>query len=332
MKFPKAVVCLFCTFFCSIIVNGQHVTNTSFRQNGLCVEVTYTLDIKSDISLFISFDGGTSFQGPLKCVSGDVGSGINPGTNLQIIWNAAEEMGEVTGNNICFKVNASGFLDIFNVEMVYVEGGSFYMGADDGFNWEGPRHKVSLHGFYISKYEVTQKLWKAIMGNNPGMFKGDDYPVDNVSWEEIQEFITKLNEITGMEYRLPTEAEWEFAARGGRKSKGYKYAGSDTIGDVAWYESNSAECIHAVGTKNPNELGIYDMSGSVWEWCHDRYGKYTADYQKNPKGSPYGVTRVIKGGSWHYSPAYCRPSYRSHSESVSKINDVGFRLAISSPN
>ena len=153
-----------------------------------------------------------------------------------------------------------------DIAMVYVSGGTFTMGAtseqgSDAYDWEKPAHSVTLSGYYIGKYEVTQELWKAVMGSNPSRFKGDNLPVEQVSWDDVQEFLRKLNAMTGKRYRLPTEAEWEFAARGGNSSRGYKYSGSNSLGSVAWYYDNSGSRTHAVGTKSPNELGIYDMSG-----------------------------------------------------------------------
>ena len=218
-------------------------------------------------------------------------------------------------------------------EMVYVEGGTFTMGAtseqgSDAYDNEKPAHSVTLGGYYIGKYEVTQKLWKAVMGSNPSDFKGDNLPVENVSWDDVQEFLRKLNAITGKNYRLPTEAEWEFAARGGNSSRDYKYSGSDSIGNVAWYYDNSGDRTHAVGTKSPNELGIYDMSGNVYEWCQDRYGSYSGSSQRNPKGPYSESNRVFRGGCWGLNARYCRVSYRLSYPPDCRFNYLGFRLAL----
>ena len=171
--------------------------------------------------------------------------------------------------------------DGISIDMVRVEAGTFTMGATaemkDPWDDEKPTHRVTLiNDYYIGKYEVTQALWKAVMGNNPSEFKGDNLPVEQVSWKDCQKFLSKLNRITGKMFRLPTEAEWEYAARGGNKSRGYQYSGSNNLLDVAWYDDNSGRKTHAVGTKQPNELGIYDMSGNVCEWCQDWYGKYNS--------------------------------------------------------
>ena len=222
------------------------------------------------------------------------------------------------------------------LEMVTVEGGTFTMGAtseqgSDAFNNETPIHSVTLSSYQIGKYEVTQKLWKEIMGTNPSFDIGDDKPVNCISLEEIEEFITKLYAKTGKTYRLPTEAEWEYAARGGNQSKGYKYSGSNNIDDVAWYSGNSRGDLHPVGQKSPNELGIYDMSGNVIEWCSDFYDYYPSSPQTNPWGCPvfpYPV-RNVRGGTYFDDARYCRVSsrYSYGGDSYSTI-DLGFRLAM----
>ncbi|MBR5249759.1 MAG: SUMF1/EgtB/PvdO family nonheme iron enzyme [Bacteroidales bacterium] len=221
----------------------------------------------------------------------------------------------------------------YGIEMVFVEGGTFKMGAtseqgSDADSDEKPVHSVTVSDFYIGKYEVTQAQWKAVMGDNPSYSKGDNLPVENVSWNDIQEFIKKLNQLTGKTYRLPTEAEWEYAARGGKKSKGYKYAGSNNIEDVAWYTNNSSSHTHPVGQKQPNELGLYDMSGNVWEWCQDRYGNYNSSSQTNPTGPASGSNRVLRGGSWCNSARLCRVSDRCSYDPSSRYYTFGFRLVL----
>ena len=221
------------------------------------------------------------------------------------------------------------------IEMVWVSGGTFSMGATteqsgDAYSDEIPAHRVTLGGYYIGKYEVTQKLWKAVMGSNPSRFKGDNLPVENVSWNDVQEFIRKLNQLTGKSYRLPTEAEWEYAARGGGSSLVYKYSGSNNIGSVAWYRGNSGYGTHPVGSKSPNELGIYDMSGNVWEWCQDWYSStyYSNSPSKNPHGPTRGSDRVCRGGSWGLNSVYCRVSCRVEYSPDLRQNNLGFRLAM----
>ena len=217
--------------------------------------------------------------------------------------------------------------------MVKVEGGTFTMGAtseqgSDAGSDEKPVHQVTLSDFYLGKYEVTQEEWEAVMGNYPSEFKGSHRPVECVSWKDCRDFISKLNRLTGLNFSLPTEAQWEYAARGGKKSKGYKYSGSNTIGDVAWYRDNSSSKTHDVGTKAPNELGLYDMSGNVWEWCSDWYSSsyYSSSPSVNPTGPSSGSYRVFRGGSWNIIAHYCRVSYRHYDFPDYRSNCLGFRL------
>ena len=217
--------------------------------------------------------------------------------------------------------------------MVWVEGGTFRMGAtseqgSEACDNEKPVHSVTLSGYYIGKTEVTQALWKAVMGSNPSFFDGDNLPVEWVSWNDCQEFIRKLNSLTGQNFRLPTEAEWEFACRGGNNSRGYKYSGSNYIDNLAWYDGNSGGETHPVATKSSNELGIYDMSGNVWEWCSDRYAGYSSGAQTNPKGPYDGSYRVVRGGSCDYYARCCRSSHRGNGNPARRDRDHGLRLAL----
>ena len=219
-------------------------------------------------------------------------------------------------------------------KMIAVEGGTFLMGspesdaeADDD---EKPQHEVTLSNYYIGETEVTQELWETVMDSNPSEFKGPKLPVENVSWDDCQEFILKLNEKTGKTFRLPTEAEWEYAARGGKKSKGYTYSGSNAIDDVAWYDGNSGEITHKVSTKQANELGIYDMSGNVYEWCQDWYGKtyYENSSTTDPQGPTSGASRVLRGGSWYGIAQGCRVANRIIGYPGSRRNFIGLRLVL----
>ena len=224
--------------------------------------------------------------------------------------------------------------DGISIDMVRVEAGTFTMGATremkDPDKDEKPKHQVTLtNDYYIGKYEVTQALWQAVMGNNPSIFNCDNLPVEYVSWDDCQEFISKLNRITGKTFRLPTEAEWEYAARGGNKSRGYQYSGSNNISDVAWYYNNSGSGTHTVGTKQANELGIYDMTGNVMEWCQDWYGRYSVSPQTNPTGTNSISHRVGRGGSWLYYAILCRSSSRSSYKPDYRSNSLGLRLVLS---
>ena len=253
-----------------------------------------------------------------------------------------------------------GFMSLEKDEMVYVKGGTFTMGAtaeqgtSEPWDDEYPTHQVTLSDFYIGKYEVTQQLWEYVMkysgpcadgttmsayasdvwlGSNPSSSYGvgDYYPAYYVSWEDIVNiFIPRLNKITGKTFRLPTEAEWEYAARGGNKSNGYKYSGSNILDDVAWYTSNTSAMTHQVGTKAPNELGLYDMSGNVWEWCSDWYGSYSSSSQTNPTGPTSGSNRVNRGGSWGTDAPRCRVAFRNDSAPGYRCDYfLGFRLVCS---
>ena len=243
---------------------------------------------------------------------------------------------------VTYTVNGVSF------KMVAVEGGTFTMGASDvdlgASDSEKPAHQVTLSSYRIGETEVTQALWKAVMGSNPSEFSPTNgyaenlqRPVEMVSWNDCQQFITKLNQMTGKNFRLPTEAEWEYAARGGKNSQGYKYAGSNDLNLVAWHWNNipshtdgvEGYGTQTVATKSPNELGLYDMSGNVWEWCQDRYGSYSSAAQTNPTGPASGYDRVGRGGSWYFMESVgCRVSYRSYGSPSDSGNSLGLRLAL----
>ena len=232
--------------------------------------------------------------------------------------------------------------DGISIEMVKVEAGTFVMGATrEGMRYEKmdkkelPAHKVSLtKEYFIGKFEVTQLLWNTIMENNPSKNKGEKLPVEQVSWNDCQIFIAKLNRITGRKFRLPTEAEWEYAARGGNKSKGYLYSGSDIAEDVAWYNAVSGRRIdsghsHKVGAKHANELGLFDMSANVYEWCQDIWVEYNNQEQIDPVGPQKGINHVYRGGSWYTDVYKCYPSWRDYGNPDLRRDDLGFRLALS---
>lgn len=217
------------------------------------------------------------------------------------------------------------------IEMVLVEGGTFTMGLDEAETehaYETPKHEVVLDSYKIGKYEVTQELWEAVTGENPSIFKGKELPVENVSWKEVQNFIKRLNKLTGKVYRLPTEAEWEYAARGGNKSKKYAFVGGNETDNIAWHFDNSEGHTHNVGLISPNELGLYDMGGNVSEWTQDWFGHYSIKSLKNPKGPKSSdIGKVFRGGNWSVLLMYNHPGCRFVSNPSFKSSTIGLRLA-----
>ena len=295
-------------------VNGDGVTNVS--------------DVTALVNQII---GSGNYSADVCDVNGDGVVNVSDVTALVNFIINGDSGDEFTYET--FNVNGVSF------DMAEVEGGTFTMGAteeqgSDVSDNEKPAHQVMLSPYYIGKTEVTQELWEAVMGSNPSFFSGNkNRPVENVSWDDCQVFINKLNGLTGKSFRLPTEAEWEYAARGGKKSKGYKYSGSNTIDDVAWYDTNSAGTTHPVSSKAPNELGLYDMSGNVWEWCSDWYGKsyYEESPEPNPTGPKVGTLRVKRGGDWYFSANKCRVSYRNSNSQHYQTSENGLRLVLDIP-
>ena len=223
-------------------------------------------------------------------------------------------------------------------EMITVEGGNFTMGDTEmeGDVSEQPIHQVTLKTFKIAKTETTVAQWKAFcnatgrsMPETPSWGWIDSHPIVNVNHSDAMAYCDWLAEKMDADYRLPTEAEWEYAARGGKLSKGTKYSGGRSLDNAGWYEANSNSKTHTVATKNPNELGIYDMSGNVWEWCKDWYGDYSASAQTNPKGATSGSGRVLRGGSWYFSAAPCRVAFRYYYDPSDRYDDYGFRVVLS---
>lgn len=216
--------------------------------------------------------------------------------------------------------------------MVKVDGGSFIMGATkeqtSAERDEVPTHKVNLSDYYIAETEVTHALWSAVMDDSIEDARVEQYPKGGLSWEDCQRFIHKLRIITGLDFRMPTEAEWEYAARGGNRSKGFKYAGSDNLDEVAWHVDNSQNVSHPVAQKQPNELGLFDMSGSLYECCSDWYGAYLSREQTNPLGAAFGTHRVYRGGSRNCYYLKCRVAYRSNNIPLASYRDLGIRLAL----
>ena len=287
---------------------------------------------EADVSITLTINGKTHTSDKLH-LEGDFGK-VKAGKGKKIYWNVLQDFPRGFNQEFDFEIVAGGkaFKDpATGIEMVYVKGGCYQMGDTFGVGEdnENPVHEVCVDDFYIGKYEVTQGQWKAIMGKNPSYFKdcGDNCPVEGASWNDIQDFINKLNQKTGKNYKLPTEAEWEYAARSGGKSE--KYSGGNNIDSVAWYDKNSGNKIHPVGTKQPNGLGIYDMTGNVWEWVNDWHHSdyYKNSPKNNPTGPNSGTGRVRRGGSWGGVTGRARSASRDNDSPGSRLNFPGFRLA-----
>jgi formylglycine-generating enzyme required for sulfatase activity len=343
-------------------VQAQQISNVraTLGADGKTIEIVYDIINAQkgqifDVKIYMSSDAGAWQKLYTGDLNGNFGklSDTSAGniTNLRILYSPLNSVERLQAD-VKFKVTAevtnafSNFTQTAgntSFEMIAVKGGTFLMGSNDEESDEKPVHTVTVSDFYIGKFEVTQKLWTEIMGSNPSNFKGDNLPVEQVSWNDIQTFLQKLNANAstgsatgGKTYRLPTEAEWEYAAGGGQNSplsKGVggiinltKFAGTNdesSLGNYAWYDSNSGSTTHAVGTKSPNALGIYDMSGNVWEWCNDWFKGYpgssgVSDYT--------GSNRVIRCGSWLNCANYCRATYRGNNTPTNRNKGLGFRL------
>lgn len=313
-------------FFGKVVdVNGEPIIGAAIKENGTDnwaitdMEGNFFIDAKSPtVTITVLYVGWQSKQVELTAGHKE---------QITLIENKKKE--SETANSISIPVK-----DGINIEMIKVEAGTFMMGATkevkEPYKIELPAHEVLLtEDYYIGKYEVTQALWNVVMDSKHSTNDGDLLPKNYVSWNDCQEFIEKLNKITGLKFRLPTEAEWEYAARGGKKSKRYLYSGSNNVLDVAWYDGNSSNKRHPVGTKQANELGIFDMGGNISEWCQDLWGQYQNDSQINPLGSSAGTKHVLRGGNYFFDIRICYLSYRMFAESNYKDASNGFRLALS---
>lgn len=313
-------------FFGKVVdVNGEPIIGAAIKENGTDnwaitdMEGNFFIDAKSPtVTITVLYVGWQSKQVELTAGHKE---------QITLIENKKKE--SETANSISIPVK-----DGINIEMIKVEAGTFMMGATkevkEPYKIELPAHEVLLtEDYYIGKYEVTQALWNVVMDSKYSTNDGDLLPKNYVSWNDCQEFIEKLNKITGLKFRLPTEAEWEYAARGGKKSKRYLYSGSNNVLDVAWYDGNSSNKRHPVGTKQANELGIFDMGGNVSEWCQDLWGQYQNDSQISPLGSSAGTKHVLRGGNYFFDIRICYLSYRMFAESNYKDAFGGFRLALS---
>lgn len=350
----QCLVFVFCLLSGALLF-AQKVSDIAFIRNGNEVTVTYALDKKADIRIAVSTDQGRTFGRYIENFSGDAGKGISAGKEKKILLYDLPELEAVpyvidTLTGLCladtlirFRVEVDdGSIDIplgdFAFRMMPVPGGSFIMGCTRPgsvkHTYEESRqtHRVSVDSFYMGQFEVTQLMWKTVMGDNPSRWRfSDSLPVEQVSYNDVQIFIARLSQMTGYRFRLPTEAEWEFAARGGVHSVDNVFPGtSGDLGSVAWYGMNSDNKTHPVGRLKPNELGLYDMAGNVWEWCSDWYSDYSAEPQDNPRGPKHGENRILRGGCLN-SPSWgCAVFDRSWYLPDHGYGFHGFRLVLDS--
>lgn len=321
--------CASLTLSSATLSRSQSATTVMIESDGYSPYIYGNFANTSSPQLVVTQDGNiytADCKGLGLLTTGESGYMTLPTDEKHNGWTMEDRYMTFTANGVSFK-------------MILVAPGTFQMGKSADNNDVTPVHSVTIsQKFYIGETEVTQALWKAVTGYSPtsdgsswssSYGLGDNYPAYYISYSDVQSFITKLNAATGQAFRMPTEAEWEYAAKGGNKSKGYTYSGSDTIGDVAWYTDNSSSKTHAVATKHPNELGIYDMSGNVCEWCQDWYGSYSSSAQTNPQGPSSGSLRVLRGGSWDLNAGgFCRSAYRGNNDPTHRYYALGLRLAL----
>ena len=344
----KKLFILLIILFGYTFLSAQQISNVQQKVENGRIVIMYDLSGSDEYDYTVSLKAKDTSNNTIIpfAIAGDIGNVI-PGKNKTIYWEPVLEGRSLEG----WKIDLS--LKYEEKKVIFVQAGTFQMGSNDGDSDEKPVHKVTISDFYIGKYEVTQKEWEEVMGGNPSYFKGDNLPVEKVSWYDAVEFCNKKSRKEGLTpcysgsgknitcnfnangYRLPTEAEWEYAARGGHlangsnlRNGGYTYSGSDNIDDVAWYSDNSGRKTHPVGQKQPNELGLYDMSGNVWEWCWDWYDDdyYSSSSGNNPKGPSMGSFRVLRGGSWEDYDCYCRVANRFNFHPDFGDDSYGFRF------
>lgn len=350
----KKIIYLFLILALPLSAFAQTATNVVAAQVGNTIEITYDLDQPAQVTLLLSRDGGATYAPTPKALTGDVGMNVQPG-HKKIVWNLFSddhnwEIERARFKVVALNMNKEFTLGRISFTMIYVEGGTFTMGATseqgkEAGKDEKPAHQVTLSDYFIGQTEVTQGLWKAVMGTTIRQQRdkgnsiwsiygeGDNYPMYYINWDECQEFVNKLNsllssQLGGMHFALPTEAQWEYAARGGKKSKGYKYSGSNVAWHVAWLNDNSNVSTYPVGVKTANELGIHDMSGNVWEWCQDWYGSYSKGAQTNPTGASSGSDRVDRGGCMVSEAGDCRVSGRDYTSPTDRYRSLGLRLVL----
>ena len=268
---------------------------------------------------FISSGDGAARRGDYVTALKDYKSALSIKPNEVSVSNKIREIEP--------KAKHQSFRARVGMKFMKIPGGSFQMGSNNGDSDEKPVHRVTVSSFYMLSTEVTQRMWKEVMGNNPSNWKGDNLPVEKVSWNDCQKFVSKLNSMyPGHNYRLPTESEWEYACRAGTSTKYYSGNSSSDLGRVGWYDDNSGSKTHSVGQKGSNSWGLYDMHGNVWEWCQDWKGDYPSGSVTDPKGPSSGSYRVLRGGSWYVLARYCRSAYRNWVNPDVRGGNVGFRL------
>lgn len=340
---------------CVAIIASDYVSNVDAKQYGKQIVITYQLAKSADVGVLLSLNGGQTYQN-IKSVTGDVGKNVKAGSN-RIYWDVLADYEQFVFQNVRFKVEASVGKTSFDVSgvtftMIDIAGGTFYMGctSDQGNlcnEDEKPVHEVSLSDFYMAETEVTQRLWQVVMGTSITRQKekaqattlaGEDsnFPMYYVNYDEALLFCQRLNKLLekqipeGYSFSLPTEAQWEYAARGGQKDRQSIYAGSDELEMVAWCTSNAKHRVHPVKSKLPNELGLYDMTGNVWEWCLDRYNPkyYSRSLKEDPRNLSSGSQRVNRGGAWHGYAGSWRVARRNSNDPGERNDSLGFRIVL----
>ena len=336
----KRIAAIICLLLCCAALHAQVVHDVSFVLQNDTLTITYSLDRQADICVRVSVDGG-HYTAPLQGLQGAVGKAVKPGQGLTVTAVNLPEIRGIEATALSFLVEEDDgslmvYVDTLVFRMMPVEGGSFTMGCTHPrgekhtYVDELPTHKVTVNGYYIGKYEVTQALWVAVMGENPSKWVGNDsLPVEQVSWNDVQIFIARLSQITGYRFRLPTEAEWEFAARGGVRGRNSMYPGSQNQPwEVCWFGGNSNGHSHPVGRLKPNELGLYDMGGNVMEWCSDWMDAYSSQAQNCPQGPKHGENRILRGGCFNSPTWGCSVFERSWYLPDFGYSFYGFRLVL----
>lgn len=330
-----------------IVCNGEEIAQLIIKQEGLSLNIEQNTILADCLGNELVIEVKSNTNWTIKNVSDWITTDKKDSSHIALSvernYNLSDRSDTITiqagdaQSTIIVNQEASPWYH--SIEMISVKGGNFTMGAQNqhedkpnydeyAYSIESPTRNISIKDYYISKFEISQVQWREAMGYNPSSIQGDFLPVEMVSWEDTQEFISILNDITGLNYRLPTEAEWEYAARGGAKSLNYLYSGASVLSLCGWYYANSNTSTHNIGEKSPNELGVYDMSGNVREWCQDWHDYYDDTDLDNPIGPTMGIKKVNRGGAWNTPAINCRNSYRGANLPDEVFSDLGFRLVL----